>query len=152
MKPWRQGVRGLVVDSDDRVVLVHFDFPPFVWTPPGGGVDAGESDEVALRRELAEELGLDEFELGPLLWHREHEFDMALNFRGQRENCYLFRVEPFDPVPRLDLAAEHVTEIRWWTPDELRHSHEVFGPRRLPELVADLLESGPPPEPLELGK
>ena len=152
MKPWRQGVRALVLDTDDRVLLVRFDFPPFPWAPPGGGMDAGESDEEALRRELAEELGLDEFELGPLLWHREHEFDAPVSFRGQREHCYLVRVEPFDPVPRLDLAAEHVTEIRWWSPDELGSSREVFGPRRLPELVAELLESGAPAVPLTLGK
>ena len=41
-------------------------------------------------------------------------------------------------------------EIRWWTADELRRSREVFGPRRLPELVDDLLELGVPPAPLEL--
>jgi len=34
----------------------------------------------------------------------------------------------------------------------LKESGEVFGPRRLPELVAELLENGPPPEPLTLGK
>jgi ADP-ribose pyrophosphatase YjhB (NUDIX family) len=152
VKPWRQGVRALVLDTADRVLLVRFDFPPFPWAPPGGGVDPGESDEVALRRELAEELGLDEFELGPVLWSREHEFDAPVSFRGQRERCYLVRVEPFEPAPRLDLAAEHVTEIRWWTADELWRSREVFGPRRLPELVAELLETGAPVVPLELGK
>ena len=86
MKPWRDGVRSLVLDPDDRTLLVHFDFPPYPWTPPGGGLDPGESDEVGLRRELAEELGLDDFELGPLLWHREHEFDNPARFVGQRES------------------------------------------------------------------
>ena len=62
------------------------------------------------------------------------------------------RVEPFEPAPRIDLAAEHVTAVRWWTADELRSSQEVFGPRRLPELVTELLESGPRSVPLELGK
>lgn len=152
MRPWREGVRALVLDAGDRVLLVRFDFPPFPWAPPGGGLDPGESDADGLRRELAEELGLDDFELGPLLWRREHEFDAPLRFRGQRERCYLVRVEPFEPAPRLDLAAEHVTEIRWWTVDELRSSREVFGPRRLPELVGELLESGVPSTPLELGK
>lgn len=152
MKPWRQGVRALLLDTADRVLLVRFDFPPFPWAPPGGGMDPGESDEVALRRELAEELGLDGFELGPILWRREHEFDAPISYRGQRERCYLVRVEPFEPAPRIDLAAEHVTEIRWWTLDELRRSGETFGPRRLPELVAELLASGAPTVPLELGK
>ncbi len=122
LKPWRDGVRALVLDGEDRILLVRFDFPPFPWAPPGGGLDPGESDEEGLRRELAEELGLDDFELGPLLWRREHEFDAPLRFRGQRERCYLVRVEPFEPVPRLDLAVEHVTDLSWWAVDELRRS------------------------------
>jgi ADP-ribose pyrophosphatase YjhB (NUDIX family) len=151
VKPWRDGVRGLVLDSGDRVLLVHFTFPPYPWAPPGGGIDPGESVEHALRRELAEEVGLDQFELGPLLWTREHEFDRPTSFRGQRERCYLVRVDPFEPAPRLDLAAELVSGVRWWTRDELAQSAAVFAPRRLPALIRELLAHGPPPNPPHLG-
>jgi len=78
---WRNGVRALVLDTNDSVLLVHFSFPPHPWAPPGGGLEDGESDEDGLRRELAEEVGLDEFELGPLLWTREHDFDLPVRFR-----------------------------------------------------------------------
>jgi len=34
------------------------------------------------------------------------------------------------------LRLEHVTDIAWWTVDELDSHDVVFTPRRLPELVA----------------
>lgn len=154
MKPWREGVRAVVLDPSDRILLVRFSVPPYPWAGPGGGLDPGESHEQALRRELAEEIGLDTYDLDPCIWTREHLFDLpagAPRYRGQRERIYLVRSEAFEPAPRIDLVAELVTEVRWWTLPELEASEETFSPRRLPELLRELIERGPPAQTLDVG-
>jgi ADP-ribose pyrophosphatase YjhB (NUDIX family) len=70
----RPAARALVLDPDDRVLLVRFSFPWVdypVWAPPGGGLEPGETAAEGIRRELAEEVGLVDFELGPVVWIRE---------------------------------------------------------------------------------
>jgi len=56
----RRAARAILVDADDRLVLIKRTKPnqPPYWTTPGGGVEESDkSVEAALRRELAEELG-----------------------------------------------------------------------------------------------
>ena len=63
------------------------------------------------------------------------------------------RVPEFVPAPRLtweELNDEYVTAVRWWTLDELEATREQFAPRRLADLVRDLLAS-PPARPIDVG-
>jgi len=154
--PLRRGVRALIVDPSDRVLLVRFDFPDKeVWTQPGGGADPGETDERALRRELAEECGLRDFELGPCVWTRTHWTAGMPGWAGQAERIYLVRTESFEPVPewtREQLAEEGMGAQRWFTQSELREPGLIFAPRRLPELAADLIGGrGPTSGPVDVG-
>jgi len=152
----RPAVRALVLDPADRILLVRFDFGDHaVWATPGGGIEDGETDEDALRRELAEEVGLEGFELGPLVWTRRHEVPLAGGrWDGQVERCYLVRTAEFDPEPKLswaELREEGMTDARWWTLADVESSDELFAPRRLPSLVGEVVRRGPPADAVEVG-
>ena len=153
-RPLRPAVRALVLCSAGRLLLVRFEWlarAKVVWAPPGGGLRPGEPHEHAIRRELAEECGMRDFELGPCIWVREHWFTGMPGWGGQAERYYLVRSAGFEPRPELPadaLAAEGITAWRWWSPDELRASRELFAPRALPLLLAELLRAGPPATPL----
>jgi G:T/U-mismatch repair DNA glycosylase/ADP-ribose pyrophosphatase YjhB (NUDIX family) len=153
--PLRPAVRALVVDPADRVLLVRFEWPDkTVWAPPGGGIEPDETPVEAIARELAEECGLRDFELGPCIWTRDHWFAEMAGWGGQSERIHLVRTEAFEPAPEWtaeQLATEGIAGQRWWTPKELEAPGTIFAPRRLPELLRDLLRDGPPPEPVDVG-
>jgi double-stranded uracil-DNA glycosylase len=134
----RQAVRGLVLDGERRVLLVRFQHPvsgDAWWATVGGGVDPGESDEEALRRELHEEAGLSNFDIGPLIHTREHIFAWDRRLIDQRERIYLVRVDAHEAVPTIDVTAEGVTDVRWWTLDELASPVEEVVPGNLLEII-----------------
>ncbi len=161
----RQSVRALIVDTDDRVLLVRFEFPDAtVWALPGGGVEPDEEPLDALQRELAEELGLVGAVVGPHVWDRLHlvRFShgrstggLPPRWDGQRDRIHLVRTPPFEPSPQLswdELRAERLHEIRWWTLPEVRAHAGRFAPRRLADHLATLLRHGPPPAPVDTGE
>jgi TDG/mug DNA glycosylase family protein len=149
----RAAVRALVLDRRDQTLLVQFRDRSgrSWWATPGGGADEGESLEETIRRELAEEAGLLEFELGPEIWTRDHTFAWFGRIYRQRERIHLVRVGEHEPAPTIDLAAEHVHDVRWWTLAELEATSDELVPRTLPARLRELLEHGSPPAPVDVG-
>jgi 8-oxo-dGTP pyrophosphatase MutT (NUDIX family) len=152
----RPAARALVLDPDDRTLLVRYvnpDTDEHLWTTPGGGIDPRESLADAVRRELKEEAGLDA-EVGPVIWTRREVYVWAGKTIDQREQFVLVQTPPFEPKPEIGrngLLAEDVHELRWWTLAELEASDAVVYPTRLAYFLRTLLENGPPDEPIDVG-
>lgn len=113
--PQREDVRAAVVDERERILLLRYgDGYSDWWVPPGGGREPGESDEQTVRRELEEEVGLVDLELGPLLWELSGWTLDEPGFGSFLSRVYLVRVDRFEP-PHLTEAHE----LRWFSRREL---------------------------------
>jgi 8-oxo-dGTP pyrophosphatase MutT (NUDIX family) len=121
----RRKVRAVVVD-DSRLllVLIEVDGVRF-WSPPGGTVEAGESDDEALRRELREEVGLIVSAVGPVIAQTTHRLDPATDGHDRQEDYYYavaIQGTGVDRRPAMSpdtLRAEGVAGSAWWLEPQL---------------------------------
>jgi len=128
-RPMTLGVRGVVLDADNRVMLVRHSYVPGFYLP-GGGVEPGETLAEALGRELTEECGV-RLTGAPTLR------GVYLNRRSsRRDHVALFVVRDFDydgPRP----PDHEILEADFFSISALPPETTPATRARLAEIVAD---------------
>lgn len=131
---WRQtraltlGAQGMVLDADNRLLLVRHTYRPG-WHMPGGGVEKGETVLNALSRELFEEAGIE-------LTGPPRLFSIYANFRAfPSDHIALFVVRDWRqahvPEPNREIIAQCFAAR-----DALPEGTITAVPRRLDEVLA----------------
>lgn len=105
------GIRALVINDQQQVLLVRHTYRDG-WHTPGGGVDRGEGIYEALARELREEVGIELTEK-PVIFGVYHNI-----WRGRHDYPILMLVRSFDGVPRVCDPVE-IAEVAWFDIDNL---------------------------------
>ena len=125
----RRGARVLVLDPDDRVLLVRAvdraaPDAPF-WFTVGGGVEPGESDRGAAARELREETGVvvPEADLVGPVFAADDAFAFDRWWIEQTNIFFAVRLPAGAAVVAVDAVPGEVADITglgWWTREQLR--------------------------------
>jgi 8-oxo-dGTP pyrophosphatase MutT (NUDIX family) len=114
------------------------------WLTPGGGIEDGESIEVAAAREILEETGLEVApeRLGAVVATRVGEFEFDERAFRQHESFFAVHVASFTPSDHGwdDVERRELIAHRWWTLDELMMTEEIVYPRELVAVVQAVLD------------
>jgi len=127
-RPMTLGVRGLVLDAQNRVLLVRHTYVSGLYLP-GGGVENGETLMEALKRELHEEANV-------LLDEPPELFGMYFNRRfSMRDHVALYVVRSFRIV-RPRAPDREIAEAGFFDLDALPADTTVATRARISEALA----------------
>ncbi len=146
----RDAARVIVLDEDDRVLLLRYDEGHIFWAVPGGALEPGETHAAAAVREMHEELGLEQAPIGPQLATRTSTHLVFGEQVKQVEKYFIVRVHSQHVRPAEATQTDNIRAWRWWELDELIHTEQTVYPIGLAALIARYLTEGTPVDPVSL--
>lgn len=147
---YRQSTSAVVLNKLGKILVVQKNnYKDNEWDVPGGGVEKGEKPEVAIIRELGEELGSGKFEVikASKLIDCYEWTDELINqkikenkpiYRGQQRIQFLVKFTGEEN--ELKTQEEEIRAIKWVSPDELS-TYFIF-PNQMEKMEELLKEFG----------
>ncbi len=119
---------GALIIRDKRILLVSNDELGLYWTP-GGRLNAGEDYQQALRRELAEELGV-KINKAKLFSQVSHDYTPTAKY---------FLV---DVVGEPATVSKEITKIGWFSRQDIEFGNTKVTPNFTKEIFPQLIKAG----------
>ena len=153
----RSAARVVLLDRSARIFMVNAEdpldpFKPAWWEIPGGGVGRGEDSAAAAARELYEETGIVDVEMGPVIWTQRVQFTFGGYYFDSDERIHVAWCDGGEYQPQHLEALEEAAFLgaRWWEVDELLVSEEPVLPALLRDHLAPIAAGELPVEPIDI--
>ena len=138
----RQSARALLLNEHNLMLWQHCrddigrGGQTTFWCPPGGALESDESFEDALSRELWEEVGLQDVEIGP------HAATVTAQIMNSGEAIFeesrIYVVRVVAPRLRFEAPLRRHLGWRWWSAREVRASSELFLPHEIIDVFSEI--------------
>jgi putative (di)nucleoside polyphosphate hydrolase len=133
--PYRDNVASVVFKGDKFLLVQLKGWPENFWKFPQGGMNEAETEEIAVARELLEELGTGNFKIiGKSTYTNRYDWPMdsveKADFRWRGQFQRFFLVEFLGDENEINFDRNEIQSCKWVRGEEIfghiDHDHKLF--------------------------